>query len=163
MEDLCKDIFLKLLDWPFLLFIGIGILVSIFKDEVSKLISRGGLSLTWGDKSFEMSELPEQSNENFAPVSDDIEDLKQRIKALEDDDKIIVQSQGDLQQEQKDAAKQKMLDGLSHGSYRWRSIERLASIGGITIKQAEDILRPLDETVFSVGKSGRTIIRLSNR
>ena len=163
MEDLCLKIILKLLDWPFLLFIGIGALIWIFKAEFSKVISRGGVSLTWGDKSFEISELPEQLNESFAPVSDDIEDLKARIKALEEATNQVTPVIQELTQEQKGAAKQKMLDGLSNGKYRWRSIERLASIGAISQSQAEDILRPLDETAFSLGKSGRTIVRLSSR
>lgn len=163
MEELCSKIVLKLLDWPFLLFVGVGALTWFFRAEFSKVISRGGISLSWGDKSFEISELPEQLNESFAPVSDDIEDLKVRIKALEEASDQVAPVIQELTQEQKSAAKQKMLDGLANSKYRWRSIERLASIGTISQSQAEDILRPLDETAFSLGKSGRTIVRLSSR
>ncbi|MCP4992600.1 MAG: hypothetical protein GY934_02260 [Gammaproteobacteria bacterium] len=165
MSGLLEQLALKLLDWPFLLFTGIGTLIFIFKTEFSKIISHGGITLTWGDKSFEISELPEQLNENFAPVSDDIEELKARIKILEEarGDAHPSEPKEQLDADQTESAKKRMLEALTHGNYRWRSIERLASIANISTKQAEDILRPLDEVVFSVGKSGRTIARLYSR
>lgn len=154
-----------MLEWPFLLFVGIGILVFIFKAEFRKVISRGGITLVWGDKSFEISELPEQLNESFAPVSDDIDDLKQRIVALEE--ASIPSKSADKKKTLDDtsieSARQRMLKALEEGKYRWRSIERLSSVAGITVTQASEILRPMQEVVFSRGKSGRTIVRLSSR
>lgn len=165
MDEFCKELALKMLDLPFLLFIGVGILIYQFKSEFSKVISRGGLTLVWGDKSFEISELPEQLNESFAPVSDDIEDLKQRLTALEESTNI---AQPDnvkeiLSAQEIESAKERMLSALEHKKYRWRSIERLSSIANITVAQASEILRSMQEVVFSRGKSKRTIIRLASR
>jgi hypothetical protein len=168
MEVIMGEFFLKLLDWPFLLFLGIGILLYKFKDEFKKILSRGGITLTWGDKSFEISELPEQLNETFAPVTDDIEDLKARIEEIE---KITQKSKSeirkddskDLTSEQIESARRRMLEGLESGKYTWRSIERLATIGNISETQASNILRPMNEVIFSRGKSGRTIVKLTSR
>ncbi len=55
-----NEILLKILDWPFLLFLGAGLLIYSFKDEFGKILSRGVINLTWGNKSFEISELPDQ-------------------------------------------------------------------------------------------------------
>ncbi len=157
-----EQIILKLFEWPFLLFLGCTILILIFKSEISKIIKRGGITLTWGNKSFELNELPEQLNESFATVSDDIEDLKSRLKYLEElphNDQVNVIPEN-LNNEEVEAAKQRMLNALSIGDYRWRSVERLASIANISVEQANNILRPLAEVVFRVGKSGRSIVRL---
>lgn len=165
MAEFCKELAIKMLDWPFLLFIGIGILIFIFKSEIAKVISRGGITLVWGDKSFEIAELPEQLNESFAPVADDIEDLKQRLSVLEKTSTVDqpVNLQASLNEEEIESARQRMLSALENEKFRWRSIERLSSISGITVAQASEILRPMQEVVFSRGKSKRTIVRLSSR
>lgn len=162
------EFFLKILDWPFLLFVGIGYLIVKFKSEFQKLLMRGGITLTWGDKSFEISDLPEQLNESFATVTDDIEELKARMENLE---KQLVDSTPrtsetlptDLTDDQTEAARERMLKGLENGKYTWRSIDRLATIGNVTETQASNILRPMSEVVFSRGKSGRTIVKLTSR
>lgn len=162
------DFFLKLLDWPFLLFIGIAFLVTKYKTEIGKVISRGGITLTWGDKSFEISELPSQLNENFAPITDDIDELKARIAELET---VLLPANkeekqpptSELTEDQIEAARERMLNGLGSGQYTWRSLERLSKIGGVTTAQASNILRPMQEVVFSRGKSDRTLIKLSTK
>jgi len=100
-----------------------------------------------------------------APVSDDIDDLKQRMIALEE--KLALSKSPDssvsLDNDSVESARQRMLGALEEGRYRWRSIERLSSITNISVSQAASILRPMEEVVFSRGKSGRTIVRLSSR
>lgn len=162
------DLILKLLDWPFLLFIGFGYLIVKFKAEFQKLLLRGGITLTWGDKSFAISDLPEQLNESFATVTDDIEDLKARIANLEKQEidsttKPVKALPTDLTADQIEAARERMLKGLEDAKYTWRSIDRLATIGNITETQASNILRPMGEVTFSRGKSGRTIVKLKSK
>lgn len=162
------DIILKLLDWPFLFFVGAGLLIYTFKAELGKVIARGGITLNWGDKSFEISELPEQLNESFAPVADDIEEMKKRLSVLEEALKLNEAKTADVKSselgaEVVESARQRMLKALESGQYRWRSIERLSSAAGLSVAQASEILRPMKEVVFSRGKSGRTIVRLESR
>lgn len=162
------EFFIKLLEWPFLLFIGITLLIWKFGDEFKKLISRGGVILTWGDKSFAISELPEQLNMSFAPVTDDIDELKAKVERLEEqlsikDGQKTNSSNATLTSEQTEAARKRMLEGLERGKYTWRSLERLATIGNVTEEQASSILRPMDEVTFSRGKSGRTIVKLASK
>ena len=165
MPEFFKELVLAMLNWPFLLFVGIVILTYTFKAEFKKVISRGGITLVWGDKSFEISELPDQLDESFAPVSDDIDDLKQRIIALEETTRTAKSTDDETPLDAKsvEAARQRMLAALEESSFRWRSIERLSSIAGISVAQSSEILRPMKEVVFGRGKSGRTIVRLSSR
>ena len=165
MLEFFQKLVLTMLNWPFLLFVGIGILIYTFKAEFKQVISRGGITLMWGDKSFEISELPDQLDENFAPVSDDIDDLKQRIIALEETTRLSKPADGatPLDEKSVESARQRMLGALKDSKYRWRSIERLSSIAGISVAQASEILRPMQEVDFGRGKSGRTIVKLSSR
>ncbi|MCW8932294.1 MAG: hypothetical protein OQL19_18930, partial [Gammaproteobacteria bacterium] len=43
------DLALALLDWPFLLFVGIGIFIWFFRDNVSALLGRGDIQISWGE------------------------------------------------------------------------------------------------------------------
>jgi hypothetical protein len=56
-----------------------------------------------------------------------------------------------------------MKEALASGKYRWRSIERLAAIGGVSKSEAMNILGADPEVVFSLGKSGNRIARLVSR
>jgi hypothetical protein len=56
-----------------------------------------------------------------------------------------------------------MEEALSSGEYLWRSIERLAVIGGVSKSQALDILRADSAVRLGIGKSGRQIARLASR
>jgi hypothetical protein len=61
------------------------------------------------------------------------------------------------------AAYKRMIAALNDIGWTWRSIERLAAIGGVTENEASDILRPDPNVVFGKGKSGRTIARVKTK
>ncbi len=61
-------------------------------------------------------------------------------------------------------AHQRMIDALADEGWKWRSIERLAIIGGVSDDVALDILRRDSNVVFGKGKkSGRRIARLKTQ
>lgn len=161
MAEFFEKVILQMLEWPFLLAVVAILITHNFRKEITEAISRGRIILSWGDLKFGLSELPEHLNQNFAPIHDDIDDLKQRITALETTPASV---KPDLDAKATEAARQRMLTALEESRYRWRSIERLSSIAGISVEQASEILRPMhQEVVFSRGKAGRTIVRLSSR
>ena len=161
-ESFYQHIASKLLDWPFLLFLGSIFVLFYFRNQLRSVLSRGGVTLVWGENSFSISELPEQLNESFAPVTDDIEELRQRLESLEKRFSVSAPDTPppDTPPPEDAAVRAIMLEALAEGKYTWRSIERLASIGGISTEKASEILRPLDVVAFSRGKSGRTIVKL---
>jgi hypothetical protein len=84
-------------------------------------------------------------DEGLAPVSDDTEELNEQ---------------------QREAVRERMLEALESSTHQWASIPYLASISGVTEPQARAILEDLSSeatVVLSKGKSGRDIARLENR
>lgn len=71
--------------------------------------------------------------------------------------------EGQLDEQAREKALERMKDALATGQWRWRSIERLAIIGAVSENQAIDILRKDAEIVFGRGKSGNLIARLKSR
>jgi hypothetical protein len=207
------EILLKLLDWPFLLFVGLVLFVRTFREEMRKVIARGGLTVTWGDATFSIDKLPEQLDENFAPLDDDIRTLEERVARLESGPGVplvravrlaaplrvtpmegpggimgessaagFMRAKADADGEVRfegphladadpevpavddEAARQKMLAALGEGKYRWRSLDRLATVAGISTSRADSLLRAMpDEVVMGAGRQGRPLARLRSR
>ena len=67
-----------------------------------------------------------------------------------------------INRKEKDAY-ERIIDALSDENWVWRSIERLAVIGGITEDEALDILRRDSNVILGKGKSGRRIARLKTK
>jgi hypothetical protein len=57
----------------------------------------------------------------------------------------------------------RMLKALADPAHRFRSIERLSFLGGVSESEAVDLLRGDPEVVFAKGKSGKLIARLKSR
>jgi hypothetical protein len=57
----------------------------------------------------------------------------------------------------------RMVDALKDPAHRFRSIERLSFIGGVSESETVDLLRREPEVVFSKGRSRRLIARLRSR
>ncbi|NAS31033.1 hypothetical protein GTQ40_08640 [Flavobacteriaceae bacterium R38] len=62
-----------------------------------------------------------------------------------------------------DAIHKRIIDALKNGKYRWRSLETLASISGISTGAIRDLLVTDENIVLSKGKSGRQIVRFKGR
>lgn len=173
MNDVWLQIFLKVLEGPFLIFVALCGVGFFFRKEFGQMLSRGNISLVWGDKSFSVSDLPEELDENFAPLNDDITDLKEQFAQLEKrleslTDTALPNKPPDepqaLDEIALEHAKGVILKALKEGQYRWRSIDRLAIIAMVSKEQVQSILRSLGtDVVVSIGKSGRTIARLASR
>ena len=208
------EIVLKLLDWPVLLFVCILWIVFRFEKEVRSVLARGGLTLSWGEASLTIAELPEYLDKNFAPLDDTVQTLAERIAGLEkrgarplvdtirfpphlqgfnlkgeggtigeriagvgrfprldisvgsgeDVDESAVEEQDDLQDlERKEMVREKMLQALGEEKYRWRSLDRLAVVAGISTAEADALLRGMKEVVRDTGKKGRPLFRLASR
>jgi hypothetical protein len=66
-------------------------------------------------------------------------------------------------QDQRDAAQRRMKAAMQSEQHLWRTIDRLAVIGGVSEAEALEILRADPEVVLGRGKSGNQIARLASR
>jgi hypothetical protein len=159
-------VLLKLLDWPFLLFLGFVLFTIFFYGDIAKLFNRGDISLSWGDRSIRLRELSDNLDKEFDPIREEIEAIKEMLQSRDktpESQQIKPLVTNNLSSEQLENARRRIQEALRSGKYRWRSIERLAVIGGISESQTLDILRSDPEVIFSMGKSGRQIARLKSR
>ena len=69
----------------------------------------------------------------------------------------------ELQNAREKNAYKRMREALDDVNWTWRSIERLAAIGGVSEEEALEILRNDSNVVLSVGKSRRRIAKLKSK
>lgn len=169
-QTMLANVLLKLLDWPFLAFLILLLIIVLFRKQMAEVFGRGDILISWGEnRSIRLRELSASLDEELDPIRDEIEAIKKAVTVIETNSKVPAAlrmepvRKDELSPEQRESAKQRMKEALTTGHYLWRSIERLAIVGGISESQALDILRADSGVVLSTAKSGRQIARLASR
>ena len=105
--------------------------------------------------------------EDIASTMDRIERVEEQLKVINEvlEKKKFLSVAGDTIEAPADdsAALVRIMEALKDTRFRWRSIERLSHVAGIDAEKTRKLLQRSDDVVFSVGKSGRTIVRLKTR
>jgi hypothetical protein len=166
-----RDVILKLLDWPFLLFLVAIIMFVLFRTQLGRLFSAGDIQITWGNTTIKLNQLSDRISREIDPAEDEIEAIKVKIERLE----ARLSSPGVPEHASVEELKpsevvsndtnptRRIHEALSSGKYLWRSVERLAVIGGVSEIDTIAILRADPDVVLSKGKSGKSIARLKVR
>jgi hypothetical protein len=92
-----------------------------------------------------------------------IELLRESNSSLPQSEKRPELAKGETEKRGQNAAHQRMIDALADPNFEWRSIERIAILGGVSEDEALDILRADSNVIFSIGKSGKRIAKLKTR
>lgn len=75
------DLFLKMLDWPFLLALIFLTSLWIFKQEIRDLLKKGKITIKWGDSSIEIADLPEKIDQDIDPIKERLEIIEAQLAA----------------------------------------------------------------------------------
>lgn len=155
----------KLLDWPFLLFVTLLVFLMYFRKELKAVFTRGDIMIKWGEGSIQLKELSSNLDKEFDPVREQIASLKAALASATSTSASPVGAPAvhALTATQHDAVRGRLLDALTTSEYKWRSLERLAEIAGVSQPTVLDILRTMPEVELSVGKSNRQIAGLTKR
>ena len=162
-----KEFIIKFLDWPFLLFVILLVLIIIFRHQIRTILGRGDITISWGEgRSIKLHDISDHLDQELDQIREDMQLLKETLHNMQSgapvhDDKIVV-AKVLSEQERHDAAK-RMVEALEDGKWRWRTIERLSIIAGTTESEAIKILRGNHEVVLGQDKSGNHIARLRSR
>lgn len=162
-----KDVYIKFLEWPFLLFVILLVLIVIFHRQIRTILGWGDITISWGEgRSINLHDISDHLDQELDQIREDIQLLKENLHTLQKgtqsyDEKLVV-SKVLSEQERFDAA-QRMIAALKNGKWRWRTLERLSIIAGITESEAIKILRGNDEVILGQDKSGNHIARLQSR
>ena len=167
---LWSQVILKLFEWQVFALFVLLLVIIVFRRHLGEALRRGDVLLSWGEnRSIRLSQLPEGIQEELDPILADVESLRSAVAALEAGAGTAVTPavrtphEGSLSDEERQHAMSRMHEALASGEYKWRTIERLAGVAGVTDKDALAILRSDPTVVLSLSKSQRQIARLATR
>ena len=162
-----KEFLLKFLEWPFLLFVFLIVLIIIYRHQIRTILGRGDITISWGEgRSIKLHDISDHLDQELDQIREDIQMLKEALNTLQKgtpgyDEKRVVAKV--LSEQERHEAAKRMIEALEDGKWRWRTIERLSIIAGITESEAIKILRGNHEVVLGQDKSGNQIARLQAR
>ena len=160
---------LKLLDWPFLVFVVLIVFIWCFREQLCALLSRENIMIKWGDKSILLRDLPKKIEQDIDSKFDSIEPEQDfptgkiqefLSKKRKDMREFVV----DLPKPHAPTADplDRMHEALMSPAFRWRTLARLATIAGISESEARQLLTSLG-VEFDVNRSGQAIVKLKSR
>jgi hypothetical protein len=158
----------KLLDWPFLIFVLLVCLVGLFFDSLMAAISRGELTIGWGkDQSISIRNLSNAVSGELDPIKEDVENLKEAIGRLQTGASSLVNPSPPVQAADDSAGLKaktiRLREALTNPKYKWRTIERLASIIASSEDDALRLLLNMDDVRLSRSMTGAQIAGLRSR
>lgn len=166
-----------LLSAPFLTFISIILVVAIFYQPLKTLLSRGALTIRWGDREISITEIEESVDTQFhelesklGNIADEIEVLKKNVPTPVAASVEEPRQEGDgvlaaIPRTFPEAALDDLASILFHLStttYKWRNQETLGKRTGLGSETVDTIVLSAPELVVrSRAKSGKVIYRLT--
>ena len=168
-ESLYKIVASGLLNWPFLLLVGIIVLLVAFYGPLGAAIKQRGLSVKFGDHMISFGEAVKEIDQNldenlsdFESTMETIRDLQSQIDELKGID--VKRDEHSPTGPDSEAVWQVVRNSLIHSKYVWRSLDRLAILAGVSTDKVREVLAShADEAVIGQGKSGRAITRHLSR
>ncbi|SFG48778.1 hypothetical protein [Neptunomonas qingdaonensis] len=130
---------LKLIDWPFLLFIIVVFLIFLMKDQLKGLVDRSNVKITWGDRSIELNELADNVDQDIDPIKERIDLIEEKLAKITTDDVPIEQVNSGPEPTADDIDKVLHV-GLANPKYKYRTASGVAKDAEIPIQTAQTIL-----------------------
>ena len=102
------------------------------------------------------------TNRNARPW-DTLIELLREAEISKPQEEVVAIEEVRIENKKERGAYERMIEALGEEDWTWRSIERLAIIGGVSEDEALAILRRDANVVFGKGKNGRRIARLKKK
>jgi hypothetical protein len=160
------DLFLKMLDWPFLLALIFLTFLWLFKQEIKDLLKKGKITIKWGDSSIEIADLPEKIDQDIDPIKERLEIIEAQLAALS---KAKLKSTRATQAERSAATEDEQLalkqtdpkraiyTQLTSKRYRYRSVLGLSKSTGLPEDQINTIIQSDPRIGVITNREGRIL------
>ncbi len=169
-----------LFEAPFLGFLGVVLLVAIFYHPLRTLLSRGALTVKWGDKEISITEIEDsidtelsELQSRIATLQEDLESLKQqahgKVEAAqpqpaepEAQSSVILQAIRNTFPEATSDELASLIFHLGTSTYKWRNQTTLAKRTNLSMGAVDDLVLSAPQLIIrSRSKTGNTIHRLA--
>lgn len=152
------QIILKFLDWPFLLFVTAGIFFYIYRSQITALLGRPSIKITWGERSIELTELGDKLDQDIDPIREKLFLLEERFELLvKANSKDVTSASAEPTKEE---IKKVIAGPMRNKSYRYRTVEGVAREAQISKEKAQKILSSNPEVEVVKSRKGTELYRV---
>jgi predicted small secreted protein len=166
----------KLLDAPYLSFLAFAMVVTIFHKQLALLLSRGTLTIKWGDREIAITDIEANIDTQHHELESQLSDLASEINELK---AVMPQSAKEAKQSVDESsviekiktvfnvrgnAEGSLIYHLANSRYKWRNQHTLVKKTGLSATDIDEFVNAYPETyIRSISKSGNIIYRLSDQ
>ncbi|UAA38937.1 hypothetical protein KIH87_00755 [Paraneptunicella aestuarii] len=149
------QIVLKLLDWPFLLFILVSTLIYVTRRQIRNLVDRSNLKITWGDRSIELSDLADNLDQDLDPIKERLDALEEQMKTM---GKTTPDKEKFTQKEPTELEIDKVLNvALKNPRFKYRTLDGIAKDVKIPKDKVQQILGSNPQVQVLKARDGRQL------
>ena len=157
-----SELFLKLLDWPFLMFVLIVGFLVLFRNQVVELLNRGDITISWGtDRHISLKDIGKNLGQELDALNERMEALEERVRAAEGTADTEAAATVAAPEPDLEAVKERALKALKDPRYEWRTLDRLATISGSTGDEVRQVLRAQPDVEFGSTRGGDPLVKLN--
>lgn len=155
------QILLKMLDWPFLFFVVMVILIFMTKDQIKGLVDRSNIKITWGDRSIELSELSDNVDQDLDPIKERLDFLEEKFQSMCSAEST--ESVEEIKQPTATDVNNVINVVLRNPKYKYRTVNGIAKEANVSKLTAQRILGTNPSVRVIKARDGRELYMASNK
>src|SRR5690554_1871220 len=132
------QILLKMLDWPFLFFVVVVVLIFMTKEQLKGLFNRSNLKISWGDRAIELSELADSVDQDLDPIKERLDLLEEKLKSMGGNE--TTEPTQETAEPTEAEVKQVVNIALRNPKYKYRTVNGIAKEAKVSKVTAQRIL-----------------------
>jgi hypothetical protein len=174
-----SEVVVKLLDWPFLLFVLVLTFLLVFRKHVAALLNRGDITISWGPgRSISLKDIGESLGQELDAMTERLDALEAHIgpsgdavtagDSLDEGPAPPAPAPGGGPSRRPDpdhlqTVKARALSALEDPRYEWRTLDRVATLSGSTADEVRQVLRTDPAVTFGSTRTGDPLLKLKRR
>lgn len=155
------QILLKMLDWPFLFFVVVVVLIFMTKEQLKGLFNRSNLKISWGDRAIELSELADSVDQDLDPIKERLDLLEEKLKSMGGNE--TTEPTQETAEPTEAEVKQVVNIALRNPKYKYRTVNGIAKEAKVSKVTAQRILGTSPNVRVVKARDGRELYAASNK
>lgn len=156
---------LKTLDWPFLLFVTLIVLIVVFRDDIKKILNKAKITIKYGDHIIELADLPDQLDKDLDPIKERLDLIELQLLSMRDagntaeitDKKPTENIHQTILQGNEQSKNRTVIHSFKSNRYRYRSLKGLMASTGLSEEDIKQVIESDPRIGVTTNRDGRVL------
>lgn len=159
------EFLLKTLDWPFLLFVTLIVLIFVFRNDIKKILNKAKITIKYGDHIIELADLPDQLDKDLDPIKERLDLIELQLSSLRDasntaeiKDKKPTENINQTSPPENEQSKNRtVIHSFKSNRYRYRSLKGLMASTGLSEEEIKQVIESDPRIGVTTNRDGRVL------